>query len=487
MENEELLDLLARLEVEGSDTADVEVKSAHDGFPRSLAPTLSAFANRPGGGLLVLGVDERLGFSPVGVHDAAACRAGLASLARRGVDPPPTLSTWDLEIDGAHVVVARVDELPSSAKPARVATTGKAYLRAHDGDYPLAPAEEQAMVAGRSAPRFDTEAVAGTTVDDLRTDLVADYLTLCREGSTTLRAMPDEEVLFRTGVTVGEPRSLTVAGLLALGIYPQQHLPGCVVRASLAPGPDAPAGTRVADSQRFDGPIPQMLDDAAAWVARTTATRIRAGNDGHLRDEPDYPPEAVRELLSNALVHRDLGPWATGTAITLTLDATALVVANPGGLHHLSVDRLGTIGVSSARNVALLAICQSVRTRDRGRVVEALATGIPTVLRSLGEAGMLPPRFHDRGLPPSPSPATPCSATTTSTTPEPSTTSSATPCSSSAPAHRRAPARWRARWACGPVWRAPRWKGWSRPVPRPCARPAAIVATKHAPRAPGRA
>lgn len=32
------------------------MKSAHDGFPRSLAPTLSAFANRPGGRLLVLGV-----------------------------------------------------------------------------------------------------------------------------------------------------------------------------------------------------------------------------------------------------------------------------------------------------------------------------------------------------------------------------------------------------------------------------------------------
>ena len=398
MEPDELLDLLARLRVEGSDSADVEVKAAHDGFPRSLAPTLSAFANMPGGGLLILGVDERLGFAPVGVHDAAGCKAALASLVRRGVEPPPTVRTWDVEVDGVHVVVAKVDELDASVKPARVSTTGTAYLRAHGGDHPLAPAEEQAMIAGRSASRFDTEPVPGTTVADLRADLVADYLALCRDGSTTLRAMPDEEVLFRTGVTVGAERSLTVAGLLALGTYPQQHLPGCVVRASLVPGPGAPTGTRALDSQRFDGPVPQMLDDAAAWVVRSTATRIRAGVDGHLRDEPDYPPEAVRELLSNALVHRDLGPWATGTAITLILDATSLLVANPGGLHHLSVERLGTTGVSSARNVTLLGICQAVRTRDRGRVVEALATGIPTVLRSLRAAGMLPPRFHDRGL-----------------------------------------------------------------------------------------
>ncbi|WP_276320656.1 ATP-binding protein [Phytoactinopolyspora endophytica] len=55
--------------------------------------------------------------------------------------------------------------------------------------------------------------------------------------------------------------------------------------------------------------------------------------------------------------------------------------------------------VTMARNSILVAICQNVRTSDRGaRVIEALATGIPTVLRSLEAAGLPPPMFQDQSI-----------------------------------------------------------------------------------------
>jgi ATP-dependent DNA helicase RecG len=75
-----------------------------------------------------------------------------------------------------------------------------------------------------------------------------------------------------------------------------------------------------------------------------------------------------------------------------------MVVSNPGGLWGITVDRLGEVGVTSARNGHLLRICQNVRTREGNRVVEALASGIPAVLNSLRRAGMVPPRFHDQGI-----------------------------------------------------------------------------------------
>jgi len=106
----------------------------------------------------------------------------------------------------------------------------------------------------------------------------------------------------------------------------------------------------------------------------------------------------VRELLSNALIHRDLGPYALTQAITLRLDERQLVPSNPGGLWGITVDRLGKTGVTSARNGHLLRICQNVRSKEGNRVVEALASGIPAVLASLRHAGMVPPRFHDQGI-----------------------------------------------------------------------------------------
>ena len=129
-------------------------------------------------------------------------------------------------------------------------------------------------------------------------------------------------------MTVGEDRLPSVAGLLALGIYPQQHLPGTGLQAVLAPGPER-SQTRALDSRRFDGPIPRMLADALAWVSRSSPTEIRAAPNGVVRDVPAWPTAAVRELIGNALIHRDLAPWALGETPLLRLDRDRLVTKNP--------------------------------------------------------------------------------------------------------------------------------------------------------------
>ena len=58
--------LVGMLRAEGGDLPGVEVKSAAGGLPDSLLSTLCAFANRPGGGTVILGLDEAAGFTPVG-------------------------------------------------------------------------------------------------------------------------------------------------------------------------------------------------------------------------------------------------------------------------------------------------------------------------------------------------------------------------------------------------------------------------------------
>ena len=301
-------------------------------------------------------------------------------------------------MDGVEIVIANVNELPASIKPCRVRSTGRAYLRSYDGDYALSELEEQAFIANRSTPRFDQEPVAGASYDDLDPQLVASYCRIAPESSPGLRRFNNDEILFRTGVIVGDSRTPSLGGLLALGIYPQQFYPNLVIQASAAPRATDPDGTRVSDAKRFDGPIPIMLDEAVRWVSRNSRTRIRFNSDGQGRDEPEYPLVAVRELLSNALIHRDLGPYSLGEAITLRITGDQMILSNPGGLYGITAERLGKTGVTSARNGYLLRICQYVRSLDGTRVVEALATGIPTVLRTLAAAGMVPPRFHDQGI-----------------------------------------------------------------------------------------
>jgi ATP-dependent DNA helicase RecG len=96
-------------------------------------------------------------------------------------------------------------------------------------------------------------------------------------------------------------------------------------------------------------------------------------------------------------VHRDLAEWAWSRAIELRIDDGELRLTNPGGLYGLTVARLFTNQLTSARNLSLTRICQYVTLRD-GRVVEALASGVTKILEVTVGDGLPAPLFFDQGI-----------------------------------------------------------------------------------------
>ena len=105
MNSGDLNSVVSELRAAGGDTAGIEVKSAAGGLPASLTSTLSALANLPGGGLIILGLDERRGFQPVPLANPQALKQGLAAKAR-SFKPPVQLSIEDGTVDGALVITA---------------------------------------------------------------------------------------------------------------------------------------------------------------------------------------------------------------------------------------------------------------------------------------------------------------------------------------------------------------------------------------------
>jgi ATP-dependent DNA helicase RecG len=393
----DISDLVASLRRAGGDTTTVEVKAAAGGLPETMAHSLSALANLPGGGRVILGLDEATGFKPVVLRDPQALKQALGNVARN-LTPPVGVTMHDAEVDGQPVIVADVAECPVAQKPCYVTSSAKAYGRSFDGDFELSDLERQALLVARTYQRFDQEPVLDTSRSDLDVELLADWLATVRERDPNGlgRFDNDDDLLQRAGV-VARTGELTVAGLLALGAYPQQHLPRQVIQlaASAAPG----AKQRASATTTLTGPVPIMLAGALDWARRVFRSTIVSDGSGAVRDSYEYPLDAFRELISNALVHRDLAQWSRGFAIEVRHQSDRLAITNPGGLYGLTVDRLGKEVVSSARNGQLLSICQYVRGRDDGsRVVEALASGIPTVVASLARDGLPPAQFIDTAI-----------------------------------------------------------------------------------------
>lgn len=388
---------MAELRSRRGDATEVEVKSAAGGCP-SLGPTLCAFANMPEGGTILLGLDEVLGFAPVGIDDLATLEQGVAAQAREGVTPPVTCTFQTVEFERHQVLVCHVAGLPLATRPAR--HNGHAYLRQSDGNYAMSE-QELAQIALQQTQatrptRPDREAVPGTSVHDLDDELTGAFVDVTRSESRRSASLSDHEILRRAGVVALDGEQLTLAGLYALGSYPQQFQPNLSITAAvLLP---RGSGGRTRDLVHLDGPLPELLDQAMQWVRRNTRATMGYDDRGHGVDRPELPMIAVREVIANALVHRNLDAITDSKRVEIRLLDDKLVITSPGGLWGVSEQQLGQPDGKSAVNPTLYDIAKRVRLDVGSRVIEGEGGGIREALLALREAGLRPPTFIDAGV-----------------------------------------------------------------------------------------
>jgi ATP-dependent DNA helicase RecG len=156
-------------------------------------------------------------------------------------------------------------------------------------------------------------------------------------------------------------------------------------------------GIRFLDNVPIDGPIPTMIAEAQAAIRRNTTRRAEVTGDGRL-DLWEYPDEAVRETVVNALLHRDYHPSAHGAQVRIELYPDRLEVVNPGGLHgQLNRDHLFAKPVTSSRNSRLAKLLEDIEIPHTNRAVcENRGSGLLAVAASLQDAGLDMPVLDDR-------------------------------------------------------------------------------------------
>lgn len=126
------------------------------------------------------------------------------------------------------------------------------------------------------------------------------------------------------------------------------------------------ARTMFRDSKEFSGSILKQFEDAVNYLAlcNKTSSVIK----GVVRtDKQDYPEEAIREALLNAIVHRDYS--FSGSIIINVTDRMMEFISLGGLLPGLSPDDIRS-GISQPRNKNLAEVFH------RLRLIESYGTGI---------------------------------------------------------------------------------------------------------------
>lgn len=120
------------------------------------------------------------------------------------------------------------------------------------------------------------------------------------------------------------------------------------------------------DRRELSGSLLEQLEEAFDYIDRYNRTRAEFSGLDRL-DTRDYPPEAIREALMNAIVHRDYS-FSGATLISIFEDRIEFVTIG-GLMNGITLDDV-KLGVSVLRNQYLANIFY------RLRLIEAYGTGI---------------------------------------------------------------------------------------------------------------
>ncbi len=172
--------------------------------------------------------------------------------------------------------------------------------------------------------------------------------------------------------------------MLVLGLDPTAHLSGAYVQFVRYDGTDVDAP--VADQDELRGNLLDQLKDLESRLpANLRHALVAEGLREH--DAPDYPLEALREAVINALVHRTYEPPAP---VRISWFEDRVEIANPGGPFGLVTDA-NFDRLNDYRNPTLAEAAKNLGYMNR------FGRGIARIRLALDRNGNPAPRFEING------------------------------------------------------------------------------------------
>lgn len=392
MQEAELVELIRNIISKKSETNGIEFKSAKLGSPEKLYDSLSSFSNT-NGGIIIFGIDEKGGYKICGVQDPDELQKRIVEQSLE-MEPVvrPLISFCTYE--GKIIVSAEIAELDTLQKPCYYRGLGKSkgsYIRIGDADLPMTEYE----IYSYDAYKYKME-------DELRTKERIDYSMLddIKLNAFMARAvslkpnlvnMDKDTIMMMNGFT-DKKNSPTVCSIMLFGKYPQYFSPNLDIIALVCPSvnyaEESENGERFIVNKRLDGTIPEMLESAVSFVRQNMKTSTVIDSEGHRRDIEEYPIKAIREIILNALIHRDYSIHSENEPIRIEMYPDRIEVSNPGGLYgRLTIDELGKMK-GDVRNPFLAAALEIMDT------TENRYSGIPTIYSEMKKAGKHEPKFE---------------------------------------------------------------------------------------------
>jgi len=356
---------------------------------RQIRQAICALANDlPGhgkSGVIFVGQEDDGSCSELTIDDEL-----LVLLTQLGTDgqilPRPSLRVFKETLDGCEVACIEVD--PTTAPPVRL--RGTIWVRVGPSTHRASEAEEGRLLERRRAGDlpFDLTPIHRATLGDLDLDtFTREYVPGAideQRRAANQRTVEEQLTGLRLLTLDGVP---TVVGILVLGKDPTAFVPGARIQFLRVDGTEL--SDPIKDQKEIAGAIGtqlRMVDEVlSAHVFE--ATNVEGGPREERR--PDYPVEALRQLIHNAVAHRSYE--GTNAPVRWTWYSDRVEIQSPGGpFGQVTLDNFGQPGVTDYRNPHLAEALKVLG------FIQQFGMGIPLARRRLEENGNPAPDFDVR-------------------------------------------------------------------------------------------
>ena len=380
----------------------IEAKSA-SAVGKSMMETVCAFANEPGlrGGYLLLGAkrtglteDGKPVYAPENIENTDKIQSDFVAMCNSmfNVRIRPIINVE--EYQGKMVIVAKIEELPESQKPAYFAKRGLpegAFRRIGPSDEKCS--EEDMYLFYQSADTYDSCIVDDADLDDIDENALNFYRKLRKEVNPDAEELTlnDVDLLRALGAIKKNKQGgydLTYTGLLVFGkqMSLRRLVPSFRVDYIRISGNQwlADGDNRFEQTIDMRGPLILMVNKACSAVMDDLPKGFELKKDSMQASTPAILPNKVlREAIVNSYIHRSN---RVNQPIQIIRYSNRIEIHNPG--YSLKPqDDWGEPG-SMLRNPRISEIFHDTN------LAETKGTGIGAMRRLMKEAGLMPPTFE---------------------------------------------------------------------------------------------
>ena len=320
MREDELLKLIA--EHEG---LHLEFKES---FSTECIETACAFANANGGYLLI-GLDN-LGKLSQNQPRFEALR-DIENRIATATEPVISVQLEKVPLDSGEVIVVKVPENP--LKP--IAFRGRCFLRCGSVNHQMTPLEIAECHAKSTGSSMDAVFVPDGVREDLDMEKVKAYMLKANEtGRRSFPPNADPWIVLKKLSLVKSDNEITLAAYLLFAKEPEWKCPQAMIHA----GAFKLGGAVILDSFDVRGNIQDQIDATMTFIKRNIRCALNVTEAAEHEQVWQYPLEALRETIANAVCHRNYG---IPNDIQIKILEDKLVVISPGSLpFDMTVEKL---------------------------------------------------------------------------------------------------------------------------------------------------